>query len=76
MLQTLNRAELIELVAKLLRAEGTQEETLEWIRLVEHNVPDPHVQNFIYWSNKYGLGDDPSAEEIVDKALSYKPIAL
>lgn len=72
----LSKSELVELVAKLLRADGSEEEQSQWIRLVESNVPDPHVQDLIFWPSRCGLGEDPSAEEIVEKALSYKPIAL
>ncbi len=74
--QPLTRIELIALVAKLQDAEGTPEQTEVWIALVEANVPDPYVLDLIYWPNRCGLGDDPGAETIVDRALSYRPIEL
>lgn len=76
MTQKLSKHELIALVTKLLRAEGSDDEIHQWLELVERNVPHPEVQNLIYWSNRYGLGDSPSAEDIVEQALSYKPIIL
>jgi hypothetical protein len=39
--------------------------------LLEENVPDPEVSNLIYWND-----EELTAEKIVDKALSYKPIQL
>lgn len=76
MAQKLSKDELVDLVARLLRAEGSEEETLQWLELIEQNVPDPNVQGLIYWPNRYGLDNEPSAEEIVEKALSYQPIRL
>ncbi|MDP9313661.1 MAG: hypothetical protein M3R24_22740 [Chloroflexota bacterium] len=76
MVTKLSKAELITLVDRLLQAEGTAEETLEWLNLIERNVPSPHVQGLIYWPHRYGLGDTPTAEEIVEKALRCKPILL
>lgn len=72
----LSKSELIELVDKLLRAEASEEEEFQWLELIKGNVPDPNVIGLIYWSNRYGLSEEPSAEAIVEKALSYKPIAL
>lgn len=34
------------------------------------------VARMIYWPDRCGLGDDPGAEAIVDRALSDKPIEL
>ncbi|RRR72241.1 MAG: hypothetical protein EI684_10370 [Candidatus Viridilinea halotolerans] len=72
----LNKSELIELVDKLLQAEGSEEEEAQWLELIKRNVSDPNVIGLIYWSNQYGLSEEPSAKEIVEKAISYKPIAL
>ena len=41
----------------------------ELLNILKKNVPDPAVSDLIYW-------DDLSPEEIIDKALSYKPIQL
>ncbi|MFJ5789235.1 hypothetical protein ACIP9G_04040 [Lysinibacillus sp. NPDC093197] len=66
----LNRKELIELVTKIMNAEGKNEEENNQllVRLLD-NVLDPEVANYIFY-------DDLLPEEVVDKVLSYKPIQL
>lgn len=76
MQQKLSKAELVDLVNRLLRAEGTREETQVWLETIEANVPYPNMQGLIYWPDSHGLGENPTAEEIVEKALNYKPILL
>ncbi len=76
MAEQLTKTELVELVQKLINADGTEEEIDAWLRLVESSVPDPDVSNIIYWPNVRGLPDDLTAEQIVEMALSYKPILL
>ena len=65
------RAQLIELVGKLQRAEGTDEEQQAWLTMVEESVPHPQVSDLIYYPEV-----ELSAEEIVDLALAYRPLAL
>jgi hypothetical protein len=69
MAQLLNRAELLELVAKLLNAEGSPKEINAWIALLEASVPDPNVLDLIYWPDRCGLGANPDAEAIVNRAM-------
>ena len=76
MADRLGKAELIELVEKIIRVEGTEQETNEWVRLFEQNVLHPEASGLIFWSSDYGLGPSPSAQEIVEAALRYKPIYL
>lgn len=71
MFNKLNREELIELVKQICEAEGTEEEIDSMIDLLEQNVPHPEVSDLIFWSN-----EELTAEEIVDRALNYKPIIL
>ncbi|MFJ7662759.1 hypothetical protein FH508_0015160 [Lysinibacillus sp. CD3-6] len=68
--RSLNRKELIELVTKIMNAEGKNEEENNQllVRLLD-NVLDPEVANYIFY-------DDLLPEEVVDKVLSYKPIQL
>jgi len=68
--RSLNRKELIELVTKIMNAEGKTEEENDQllVRLLE-NVLDPEAANYIFY-------DDLLPEEVVDKVLSYKPIQL
>jgi hypothetical protein len=63
------REQLIELVKKIANADGTEKEIDQMIELLEKNVPDPRVSNYIFY-------DELSPEAIVDKALAYKPIQL
>ncbi|GFI24814.1 hypothetical protein IMSAGC011_03618 [Lachnospiraceae bacterium] len=65
----MDRNELIELVKKILDCEGTEEEVDEMISKLEQNVIDPDISDYIYY-------DDLTPEQIVDKALAYKPILL
>jgi hypothetical protein len=65
----LSREELIDLVASIQNAEGTEEEIDEKLTLLKANVPDPNVLNLIFHA-------ELSPEEVVDKAMSYKPILL
>ena len=71
-IKRVNRAELVTIVQKLMVAEGTEEEQNEWLQIFADNVPYPQASDLIYWPDK----DDQSAEEIVDEALTYKPIQL
>ena len=71
MAQKMTREELIRLVQRIMNAEGTEEEIDAMIHLLERSVPHPEVADLIFW-NKELL----TAEEVVDRALSYKPIIL
>jgi hypothetical protein len=66
----MTRDELIKLVNEIMNVQGKSEEQIdELIDILIKNVPHPAVTDLIYWNNL-------TAEEIVDKALSYKPIQL
>lgn len=66
----MTREELIDLVKDIMNVKGKTEEQINaLIDVLEKNVPHPAVSDLIYY-------DDLTAEEIVDKALSYKPIQL
>jgi hypothetical protein len=69
----MNRKELIILAKKIRFAEAeTEAEMDNDIETFMNNVLDPHAADY-FFSKKY---EGMSLEEIVDKALSYKPIAL
>ncbi|MCF2718379.1 bacteriocin immunity protein [Paenibacillus sp. 203] len=70
-LQNLDRSELIELVGKIIRGEGTEEEIDSMLTIVKQNTPHPGISNLIYWDER-----DLSPAEIVDEALRYQPIIL
>lgn len=65
----MTREELVELVKKISAAAGTEEEIDNMLDLLEKHVPDPNVCDYIYW-------EDLTPEEVVNKALKYKPIRL
>lgn len=66
------REDLIGLVTKIVNAEGSEEEVINNMLLFKANVPDPEAANYLV-KKEY---DDWTAEQIVDKALSYPPIQL
>jgi len=78
----MTREELIELGKKIVSAEGTEEQLNEWMDVFGENVPHPNGAALFYWPENYNARKDdiskynPSVEEVVDKALSYKPIQL
>jgi hypothetical protein len=78
MSSSLNRQQLISLVQKLMQGEGDEQEIAEWGELIDRSVPCPsgYVFGLIFYPNSHDLGGKPTAEEIVEKALSYKPIQL
>ncbi|WP_282703615.1 bacteriocin immunity protein [Streptomyces sp. CC219B] len=76
-MSSLTRTDLIALVERIQSGEGTEEEQAELRRTLERNVLHPRVTDLIYWPRQEGYDrDDLTAEEIVDAALAYKPIAL
>ena len=71
MLKKLTREELINLVNKIVECESSEEEIDEMIEVVKRNVPHPEISDLIYWNE-----EELTPEQIVDKALDYKPIQL
>jgi len=69
--QALTREQLIELITRLSEGDGTEQEEIEWLMLVEANVLDPAVSDLIFYREP-----SLSPEEILEEALSYKPILL
>ena len=68
----LTRHELIKLVQKIMNAEGTEYEIHNNVNILEKNVPHPEVSGLIFWPKN----GEPTAEEVVNEALAYKPIQL
>ncbi len=71
MFKKLTREELINLVNKIVECEGSEEEIDEMIDMVKKNVPYPDISDLIYWNE-----EELTPEQIVDKALEYKPMQL
>jgi len=76
--EELNRDQLIRLVERIIRGEGTEDEEDEWLDLIDRSVTAPtgYVSDLIFWSDRQSSSEEPSATEIVDKALVYKSICL
>jgi hypothetical protein len=71
-MEHLSKDQLIELVKKICEAEFDSEaQRSEWLQLFMYNVPDPEAPNLIFYHKP-----ELTPEEIVEKALSYKPICL
>ncbi|BDR76721.1 bacteriocin immunity protein [Clostridium tetani] len=67
----LRKEELIELVEKICNVCGNEEQLDNWIEIIEKEIGCPEVSDYIYWEEENLL-----PKEIVEKALSYKPILL
>ena len=64
------------MVNKIKDPKTNEDDLNEWLVLLEQNVPHPEVSDLIFWPQNYGLGLNPTSEEIVEKALSYGSIIL
>ena len=71
-LSTMERNELIMLVKAIQVSTGTEKEVDDLVCRFLKNVSDPEAIDYLY-AKKY---EKLTAEEIVDKALSYKPFQL
>lgn len=72
----MERGELVELVGRIMRAEGADEAEAD--RLIddfEEQVLMPGASGLIFYPGRH-FDHEPSAEEMVAKALSYRPIEL
>jgi hypothetical protein len=67
----ITRDELVEIVRRLLTASA---ESDYYLRLLEANVSHPQVSDLVFYPSD--ILQDASAEQIVDQALKYRPIAL
>ncbi len=69
----LSRDELVEMVTRLMNPRpGDKDADHEHLaQQIVDSVPDPDVINYIFHDST-----PRTPEEIVDKALAYKPIAL
>lgn len=67
----ITRDELVEIVRRLLMAAP---ESDYYLRLLEANVSHPRVSDLLF--HPADALKDASAEQIIDEALKYRPIAL
>lgn len=72
----MRRVELVELVQRILDSCGdpavSEDEIQSMVRELEEAVPHPDVSDLIFWPES----GTTTAEEVVEKALAYKPIRL
>jgi len=67
----MTREELIDLVSKILRCEGSEDTIDQMQQALERQLIDPQLGDYMYWNMP-----EMTPEEIVDKALAFKPIVL
>lgn len=70
-MEKLTRGEMVDLVGRLMRGEGSDEEANEWINEIHRSVPHPDVSGMIFYPE-----EELTSEEIIDRAISYRPIEL
>lgn len=70
-MKQLSKEDLIELVRKIMNVEGSEEEIDRMIEILKQSVPHPEVSDLIFWNE-----NDLTPEQVVELALSYKPIQL
>ncbi|MEV6549802.1 e9imm peptide [Streptomyces sp. NPDC051597] len=71
----LSRAEAVALVQRIMNADFDSEAEVDgWLEKLDRALacPTGHVSDLIFWPP----GQDLSADEVIDKALAYRPIAL
>jgi hypothetical protein len=66
-----NHLYLIDLVRKLMNAEGTEDELDEMLTELQQQLPHAEISNLIYWDDR-----DLTPEQIVEEALAARPIIL
>jgi hypothetical protein len=64
----ISRGELIQVVQRIIEADGSEEEIDELISLFVSEVPHPRALDV--------LGEYDDAETIVSAALAYKPLEM
>jgi hypothetical protein len=71
----MSRADAVVLVQRIIQADyASDDEVDSWLDRLDGALacPSGHVNDLIFWPPEQGL----SADEIVDQALAYQPIAL
>ena len=66
-----SRAELVQVVQQLIDAKPTGEAEDRLVAQLMSSVPHPRVTDLIYYNTP-----KLTAEEVVDRALAYRPIEL
>lgn len=69
-----SRGELLRLVNFLMSGGGTEAEQDKALRDLESRVEHPRISALIFWPQSEGFDHELTAEEVVDVAVSYRPI--
>lgn len=67
---TLSRTELVSLVCQIADSKSSDDVAI-WMEKIIKETGSPHVGEYIFYSEP-----ELSPEQVVEKALSYKPIQL
>ena len=67
----MTRDELVNLIRKIMEAEGTEAEIDGYMATVTSNVPHPNWTDLVFHDER-----DLTPEQMVDEALAYRPITL
>ncbi|MEU2619536.1 e9imm peptide [Streptomyces sp. NPDC007157] len=70
----MSRAEAVVLVQRIMRADyASDNEVDSWLDMLDRALAcsSGHVSDLIFWPER-----ELSADEVVDQALAYRPIAL
>jgi hypothetical protein len=71
--QRMRRDEAIPLVQRLMTGDTTDEaQASKLLAALERGLGCPHISDYIYWDFDHAV----TAEQVVDRAMAYKPIAL
>ncbi|MGW8489490.1 e9imm peptide [Streptomyces sp. NPDC055886] len=71
----MSRTEAVALVQRIMDADHSSEEEVDgWLGMLDRalSCPTGHVSDLIFWPPEQDL----SAAEVVEQALSYRPVSL
>jgi hypothetical protein len=72
----MSRDELVELVRRIMAGGGgSREEADRLVAVFVESVPHPEADGLIFYPDQY-FDHEPTAEEVVELALSYRPRQL
>ena len=70
----MSRTEAIALVRRIMNGDYASEaEADAWVDSLKRSLGCPHIVDLIFYPEDKG---SPTAEEVVERALAYRPIAL
>jgi hypothetical protein len=70
----MSRSQAIALVQRIMTGNYASEAEAEaWVDLLKRSLGCPHITDLIFYPED---GGSPTAEDVVERALAYRPIAL